>query len=327
MLDLRRLRAFREVARRGSFSAAADALSFTQPSISRQIAMLESEVGAQLLERDPRRVRLTQAGELLIEHAEAVLARLDAAHAQLDALTGLESGRLRMSAFASANAWLVPEALRRFAARHPGVELSLARVDPGTECVALRSGDVDLALITTLDVDTPQCREAIETIRILEDEYYLALPREHRLADREHVAFKELAHETWIEGAHPDCLGDVTELSTLIGAEPRIGFHCDDWTGKQALVAAGVGIMLCPRLAMGDVRADVVVRRLPRALAPRTVYAAVPNGYRAPAVDEMLTCLEEVAATTWAAPYAASHSSNDGPASVASGPGSAAPAS
>jgi DNA-binding transcriptional LysR family regulator len=295
MLDLRRLRTFREVARRGSFSAAAEALSFTQPSVSRQIAMLESEFGAQLLERDARRVRLTQAGELLLEHAEAVLARLDTAHAQLDALTGLESGRLRMTAFASANTWLVPEALRRFAVRHPKVELSLARVEPSAECAALRSGEVDLAVITTLDVEKPECSDAIETIPILEDEYYLALPREHRLSDRKRFAFKELAHEVWIEGAHPDCLGDVAMLSTLIGAEPRIGFHCDDWTGKQALVAAGVGIMLCPRLAMGDLRADIVVRRLPRSLPPRTVYAAVPNGYRAPAVAEMLTCLTEVA--------------------------------
>jgi DNA-binding transcriptional LysR family regulator len=295
MLDVRRLRTFCEVARRGSFSAAAEALSFTQPSVSRQVALLEAEVGAQLLERDARRVRLTQAGTVLIEHAEAVLGRLDAAQAQLEALAGLESGRLRLAAFASANAWLVPQALRRFAAQYPRIELSLARVDPGAELAALRAGELDLALITSLDLDGLTDGDAVTTVRILEDEYYLALPRGHRLAGRKRVAFTDLAQEVWIEGAHPDCLGAVDELSTLIGAEPRIGFHCDDWTGKQALVGAGVGIMLCPRLAMSDLRADIVVRRLPRSLPPRTVYAAVPNGYRAPAVDAMLACLREVA--------------------------------
>jgi DNA-binding transcriptional LysR family regulator len=295
MIDVRRLRTFCEVARRGSFSAAADALAFTQPSVSRQVAMLESEVGAQLLERDARRVRLTHAGELMLEHAEAALGRLDAAQAQLEALAGLETGRLRMSAFGSANAWLVPQALLRFAARYPKIELSLARVDPGTELAALRAGELDLALTTSLDIDAPTADDAIKTVRVLDDEYYLALPGGHRLAGRKRIAFKDLAQEIWIEGAHPDCLGSLEELSTLIGAKPRIGFYCDDWTGKQALVGAGLGIMLCPRLAMGDLRADIVVRRLPRSLRPRTIYAAVPGGYRAPAVDEMLACLKEVA--------------------------------
>jgi DNA-binding transcriptional LysR family regulator len=296
MLDTQRLRTLVEVARCGSFSAAAEALAFTQPSISRQIATLESEVGTRLLERNARRVRLTQAGELLVEHAEAVLGRLKTAQAQLDALSGLESGSLRMSAFGSANTWLVPQALRRFAARYPKVELSLARVDPPEEFAALRSGTVDLALITSLDIDRPGGTEGAEIVKILEDELYLALPRGHRLAARKRLTFTDLAQESWIEGAHPDCLGSLEELGRLIGAEPRIGFHCDDWTGKQALVGAGVGIMLFPRLALGSLRDDIVVRRLPRALPPRSIFAAVPRGYRAPAVAEMLACLKDVSA-------------------------------
>jgi DNA-binding transcriptional LysR family regulator len=294
MLDSRRLRTLVEVARRGSFSAAAEALAFTQPSISRQIATLEAEVGAQLLQRDARRVRLTQAGEVLVEHAEAALARLDAAEAELKALSGLEGGHLRISAFGSANSWLVPQALRRFADRHPKVELSLARVEPGGELAALRSGEVDLALITSLDVGDPGGIDGIEITRLLKDELYLALPSGHPLATRERLALNDLAQETWIEGAHPDCLGSLEELGQLIGAEPRIGFHCDDWTGKQALVGAGVGIMLVPGLAIRSLRGDIAVRRLPRSFPPREIYAAVPSGYRAPAVDEMLVCLAEI---------------------------------
>jgi DNA-binding transcriptional LysR family regulator len=299
MESVTRLRTLIEVARRGSFSAAADALAFTQPSVSRQIATLEAEVGAQLLARDARHVRLTQAGEVLVGHAEAVLARLDAAKAQLDELIGLEAGRLRICAFGSANVRLVPQALRRFAERHPKVELSLVRADPaGPEAApvlaALRSGDVDLALVTSWDFPDGGA-DGVELVRLLDDELYLALPRAHPLAARKRPAFADLADETWIEGAHPDCLGSLQALGQLLGAEPRIGFHCDDWTGKQALVGAGVGIMLVPSLAAADLRDDIVVRRLPRSFPPREIYAAVPKGYRAPAVEEMLTCLRAVA--------------------------------
>lgn len=292
MFDVRRLRTLVEVARRGSFSAAGEALAFTQPSISRQIATLEAEVGAQLLERDARRVRLTQAGELLVEHAEAVLLRLDAAKAQLDALAGLEGGRLRLSAFASANAWLVPEALARFANRHPKVEVTVARGTPGNEYARLRAGEVDLALVTSWDLaDT----DGIETVELLDDELCLALPSTHPLARRKRLAMTDLAHETWIEGAHPDCLGPLDQLGRLIGAQPRIGFHCDDWTGKQALVGAGLGITLYPRLALGEPRSDIVVRRLPRSLPSRDIYAAFSVDHRAPAVNAVLACLREAA--------------------------------
>jgi DNA-binding transcriptional LysR family regulator len=295
MIDVRRLRTLVEVAKRGSFSAAAEALAFTQPSISRQIAALEAEVGAQLLERDARRVRLTQAGELLVEHANVVLLRLDAAQAQLDALAGLEGGRLRMSAFTSANAWLVPDALACFADRHPKVELSVAQGIARNDFARLRAGEVDLALVTSWDLDDPDAGDGIDTTKLLEDELYLALPRSHPLADRKRFAMTDLAHETWIEGAHPDCLGSVEQLARLIGAEPRIGFHCDDWTGKQALVGAGLGITLYPRLALGVPRPDIAVRPLPRSLPSRDIYAAFPADHQAPAVHAMLACLRESA--------------------------------
>src|ERR671929_913537 len=125
MLDVRRMRVLREVARRGSFSAAAEALSFTQSAVSQQIAALEREAGAVLVERSARGVRLTEAGEAVVRHTDAILARLAEAEAELEAIAGLRGGRLRMAAFESAAATLMPLAIAAFRAEHPGVELSL----------------------------------------------------------------------------------------------------------------------------------------------------------------------------------------------------------
>src|SRR5262245_15258142 len=129
MLDVRRLRVLREVAAHGSFSAAADALSFTQPAVSRQIATLEAEAGAALGGRGARGIRLTAAGELLVEHAEVILDRLAAAEHELEALSGLNGGRLRVGAFPSANVTLIPRALAAFDAEYPEVCLSLVEAN------------------------------------------------------------------------------------------------------------------------------------------------------------------------------------------------------
>ena len=114
MFDTTRLRVFREVVERGSFSAAAEALSFTQPAVSRQIATLEREAGAQLIERMPRGIRLTEAGRILVGHTEAILGRMAAARTQIDAVARLQAGRLRIGSFSTANATIVPRAIAGF---------------------------------------------------------------------------------------------------------------------------------------------------------------------------------------------------------------------
>src|SRR3954468_7420030 len=148
MLDVRRLRVLREVAVKGSFSAAADALSFTQPAVSRQIATLEAETGTALVERGARGIRMTAAGELLVEHAEAILDRLAAAEHELEALAGLKGGRLRVGAFPSANATLIPLALSAFDGASPDVGLSLVEARSVQCAVLLRAGELDLAVVS-----------------------------------------------------------------------------------------------------------------------------------------------------------------------------------
>src|SRR5919107_1915068 len=145
MLDVRRLRVLREVASRGSFSAAADALHFTQSAVSQQIAALEKEAGTTLVERNARGVRLTDAGEVLVRHTDVILARLDDAEAELAALSGLRAGRLRLAAFPSAASSIAPTAIARFRALHPDVELSMIPAEPDEGTEKLRTGEVDIA--------------------------------------------------------------------------------------------------------------------------------------------------------------------------------------
>ena len=186
MLSVVRLKILTEVAYRGSISAAAEALSYTQSAVSQQISALESEAGMTLLARHPRGVSLTAAGQTLMGHAEGILARLDAADAALQSIAGLRGGRLRMASFPTAGATLMPLAIASFRARYPDVELALAEGEPEEIVPRLGAGELDLALLFEF---TERLALGADTTRteLLEDPLYLALPREHPLALREHV--------------------------------------------------------------------------------------------------------------------------------------------
>ena len=144
MLNAGRLRVLREVAYRGSFSGAAEALSYTQSAVSQQIAALEAEAGMTLLERHARGVSLTAAGQTLVGHAEGILARLEAAESALSAIAGLRSGRLRMASFPTAGATLMPLAIATFRSSYPDVELTLAEGEPEEVVPRLAAGELDL---------------------------------------------------------------------------------------------------------------------------------------------------------------------------------------
>src|SRR4051794_39824430 len=155
MLDVKRMRVLKEVAAHGSFSAAAESLAYTQSAVSQQIAALERETGAVLVERNARGVKLTDAGRALVCHTEAILARLSDAEAELDAIAGLRGGRLRLVAFPSAAASIMPPAIARFREQHPGVELTLEPEEPADGLARLRSGGADISLT----IEAPNMRE------------------------------------------------------------------------------------------------------------------------------------------------------------------------
>src|ERR1700758_90826 len=183
MLHVGRLRVLCEVARRGSFSGAAEALSYTQSAVSQAIARLEAETGATLIVRDRAGVRPPAAGASLVEHAEGIFARCEAAETQLAAVLGIRAGRLRMASFPSAGATLMPLAIAAFSERHPDVVLSLAEGEPEDISPRLRAGQFDLALLFEFPGQEPEVTSDLHTVALLEDPLHVALPARHRLVE------------------------------------------------------------------------------------------------------------------------------------------------
>lgn len=302
MLSVPRLRILREVASLGSISAAAQELSYTQSAVSQQIATLEAETGLALVKRLPRGVRLTAAGQTLVEHAEGIIARLDAAQAELSAIVGLRGGELRMASFPTAGATLMPVAIANFRVSYPDVELTLSEGEPQEIAPRLAAGEFDLALL--FEFNDPEDAHGssaatadLKRVDLLADPMYLVLSAEHPLAGRKRLRLEELKDEAWVQtSSSSPCARHVVRCCHAAGFEPAVSFQSDDYQTVQGLVAAGVGVALIPELALSAVRDDIVVRSLAPQPPLRRLTAALPNETRlVPAASAMLRILEEAA--------------------------------
>jgi DNA-binding transcriptional LysR family regulator len=298
MRDVRRLRVHTEVAAKGSFSAAAESLAYTQSAVSQQIAALEREAGLQLVDRSARGVHLTDAGRVLLGHADAILHRLADAEAELEAMAGLRGGRLRLVAFPSAGGSLMPEAVARFRARHPAVEITLAPAEPDEAVEALRAGEADIGLTIETTWATPG-EDGLVRTHLLDDPMYLVVPADHPQATRRSVRMQDLAEDPWILGSADASCPDSAILlraCNAAGFEPRIAFQSDDYNAIQGFIATGMGVSLIPDLALTNVRPDVVVRSLgPKAPHRRIAAMTTQSGYCSPAKQAMLEVLVETA--------------------------------
>ncbi|WP_435808288.1 LysR family transcriptional regulator [Streptomyces afghaniensis] len=290
------LRAFLEVARHGSFTGAARALGWTQSAVSRQVASLEAASGgAPLFDRLPRGVRLTEAGRLLVPHAEAVAAALHDARRDLDALREAAGGRLRFGAFATADAALVPHALALFRARHPRVRVTREEGFTPALLDRLTAGHLDLAIVSTTG-RAPL--EAYELHHLLDEPLYVAVPAGHPLAGHEGpVPLGRFADADWICGS-PRPEGTLLDAALRQGFRPRVAHVVGEWTAKQGYVAAGLGVTLVPALAAEAVRPDIrLLRVLDEGAPARAVYAATVRGRSlTPAAVAFLDALREAAA-------------------------------
>ncbi len=279
---------FRTVAHLGSFTAAGERLGYTQSAISRQIATLEAELGTPLFDRLARGVRLTEHGRTLLPHAEAMLERLDTTRSDLAALTELTAGRLRVGAYDSANAALVPGALAAFRAAHPQVAISLTEGLSAHLLDLLSDGAIDLAVVASYEQDA-YAAEQFDLQPLLDDPVLVALPPGHRLAGRRRLRLAELADEPWIAARRQ---AETTLLAACLrsGFQPRIEYAVSAWTAKLGLVAAGLGPTLIPALAARAARPDIALIPLhPDDTPVRHVHTVTRKGQRLPPAVEAFT--------------------------------------
>jgi DNA-binding transcriptional LysR family regulator len=291
-IELRHLLALEAVAREGSFGKAAASLGYTQSAVSQQIAMLERIVGQRLVERPggPRPVSLTEAGRLLLTHAESIAARLAAAQADLSALAAGEAGTLRVGVFQSVGQRVLPEVMRRFRESWPKVDVSLTESADDTELLGLvERGDLDLTFS-----DLPLVEGPFESEELLRDPYVLVVPSGSELAERGSAPpLREIAGLDLI--GHKHCR-TLTRLEGAFRQPLCYVFQSDHNQTVQALVAAGVGSALVPGLTMDPQDDSTVLLELPK-VPPRVIAIAWHRDrYRTPAAHSFVATAREVSA-------------------------------
>jgi DNA-binding transcriptional LysR family regulator len=294
-MQLELLETFRVVAQRGSITAAAQALGYTQSALSRQLAGLEAEIGTPLFDRIPRGVALTEEGLSFLAHAEAVLARLATARRELDALRGVAGGRVRVGAFPTAVAALVPRALASFRQEHPDVTLALVEGRTPQLLERLISGDADVVVVSA-PPDEPIDSARFNLSHLLDEELLVAVPRDHKLARCRFVHLADLAQDPFI-------VGSTTAEQALMRAtfppsfQPVVDIVSSDWTGKLGCVAAGLGVALIPALAIRSAPHDIaLLRTYPEDASKRRIFAATPGGRsRSHAVANFIHQLSDIA--------------------------------
>jgi DNA-binding transcriptional LysR family regulator len=262
MLDIVRLRILAAIAAYGSVTKAAKHLSYSQPAVSHHLARLEAETGARLVQRAGRGIRLTPEGEHLARRAAEIVGRVEVAAAELSAMVGLRTGRVRVAGFQSVLAALVPHAAATLRRDHPGIELHLADAHPQVALDLLRAGQADAALIFRYDDTTPA---DIRATHLFDDPMYLlSLQPGQTLADHRDSA--------WIAGCE-HCRREFTDACQRVGFTPRIAYTSDDVIVEQALVAAGMGVTTMPGLALRTHRAPGI-QATPQPGFRRRVYLA-----------------------------------------------------
>jgi len=283
MLDVRRLRLLRELHVRGTVTAVAEALAYTPSAVSQQLATLERETGVPLMERHGRRLRLTDAGRQLVEHADAVIGRLELAEAELAEAAGEDvAGRVRIAAFQTAAASLVLPLLAPLHAEHPRLRLELAEMEAEEALELLPRGEVDIAVAEEYDF-APRMRDPSLVFRdVCRDPLVLVLPADHPLAarDPDRVPLAELAGASWASPRAGTAFDDafVRACRVLGGFEPESRHRTNDTSVLEALVATGEAVALLPSLKRPGRMPGVVVRRIAEAPLDRRVFLAARRG-------------------------------------------------
>lgn len=304
-LDLRHLIALKAIADEGSFGRAAERLGYTQSAISQQIATLERIVGLRLIERPggPRPISLTEAGRILLRHADAIQARLLAAKADMAALEAGDAGRLRVGTFQSVGAKIIPTLLRRFSESHPQVEVLLSESQDESELLEMiERGELDLTFWTL-----PVAPGPYETVELLTDPYVLVVPAGSPLASLKRTpTLKEIALQPLIGFNHCSAMDQVESHLASTGRAPNIVFRSDNNGTVQGLVGAGVGLTVAPRLTVDEDDPSVAVIDLHGRIPARVIGLVWHRDrHRSPAAEAFVESARAVCGQLSAAPAAA----------------------
>jgi DNA-binding transcriptional LysR family regulator len=296
VLDIRRLEVLKAVVDAGSVAGASEALGYTPSAISQSLAVLGREAKVPLFEKAGRGIRPTQAGLLLAERAEALLSQLRQAEEALDALRKGQAGQLRLAAFSTAGATLVPRALARFKDAYPGVDLDLAMAETEEALTGLRSNHIDLAVIGEPTMDQKSSGDLTYT-HVVDDPYRLVLPTSHPAAGKRSVALKELSDASWVStvSARCNCLQTVTTACARAGFTPRFAMEADEFATTVGFVAAGLGVAMVPALGLSSVPEGVRVVRIRGDEPKRFVFAVTRSSDDNPMVQAMKEALRSSA--------------------------------
>lgn len=295
MIEIQDLRVLESVAEHGSFSKAAAALGYTQPAISYRIARLEKELDrTPLIDRRQRGgLRLTAAGQVVLRYANQIHADILGMHREVAAV----AGSVRMVAFPTAAATLVPRAVATFRQQHPDVRIHLREAEPPVALSLLASGEVDLAVGYTYPAVGEPRDGRMRTEELFRDQMALALPVGHPFAARTDVHFADLRDEQWIVPHECPCRRAILAACRTAGFQPTVASETSDYAAMQGLAACGVGIALLPRLvAAVAVHPGIVLRPLAEEFLTRVVTVATrPTGYLPPACGAMLDAIRSAA--------------------------------
>lgn len=297
MFEVRRLRLLVRLAEHGTIAATARACNLTPSAVSQQLALLEREVGAPLLVRDGRRLVLTEAARVLVEHTEKILEVLEQARADVAEHVSGVRGVLTLAAFPTAARALVPGAIARCRADHPDLRVRLNEEQTSEAIDGLKAGRIDLALIYEYNL-LPRVRDSgVEVIPLMDEPMLAALPRGLRAGDGT-LALAELADQPWIAAHRDDDLRAMLEAACgLAGFTPQLDYTSSDYTVIFALVESGLGVSLVPRLALESMSPQIQLRPVADPELSRIVSVAIRAGSRRnPPIATVLRSLREVAA-------------------------------
>jgi DNA-binding transcriptional LysR family regulator len=273
MLNLERLRTLDALARHGSVSGAAEGLHITTSAVSQQMSKLEREVGQQLLAKNGRGVRLTDAGRLLADHAARILSQVELAQSDLEAQRGQVVGELRLAAFPTAARGLFPAAIAGLRSAHPGLRISSHEMEPEPAVLAVVRGDHDLAVVLDWYNKPLPMPDGLVRASIVDDTADVAMPANHRHAHRSEVDLEDFADDDWVTwGESEFCHEWLMHTLRAKGIEPRVAHRAQEHPTQLALVGAGLGVCVAPRLGRGPIPEGV--RTVPvRQSVSRHIYA------------------------------------------------------